>query len=83
MRATRIVPRRVLVRVHVLVRVLVLAVLLAGCAHVHPWDRETLAAPGMQAPPFAPIARETAHVVSVREASRGGSGAVGGGCGCN
>lgn len=60
-----------------------LTLALGGCAHVHPWERETLAAPGMQAPPCAPVARESEHVIAVREASRGGTGSVGGGCGCN
>ncbi len=61
----------------------VLALGLGGCVHVRPWEREIIATPGMQTPALAPVARETAHVFSVREASRGGASAVGGGCGCN
>jgi len=61
------------------------ATLLGGCAHLgaEPWEREVLAAPGMAVDP-APV--ETAlneHIQFSREASSGGIGTAGGGCGCN
>ncbi len=52
-------------------------------AGVQPWQRDLLAAPGMEIDPD-PI--ETAldeHIYFSKEASSGGLGAAGGGCGCN
>ena len=59
--------------------------LLAGCGRyaVRPDEKEYLADRIMQ-PDYDPI--ETAldqHVLTNREGSAGGSGAAGGGCGCN
>ena len=63
---------------------LALVASVAGCATVRPWQRETLAARAMQSPPCAGLVRrEALHITAVREASRGGYGVVGGGCGCN
>jgi hypothetical protein len=60
---------------------------LAGCATPTPWvkpyEREHLADPIMS---FArdPISSSyLEHVLETREGSRGATGAVGGGCGCN
>ena len=67
-------------------RLLVLAAValgLGGCAHVSPYERETLAAPEMQEPPRPLVHRARLHAQAVREGSRGGDGVVGGGCGCN
>jgi hypothetical protein len=54
----------------------------AGCVTVKPYERELLAQPGMS---FVPDSRnETVqHALESREASFGGYGASGGGCGCN
>ena len=59
------------------------AVALAGCARVEPWDRDVLARPDMQivADPVESAADE--HIYFSKEASSGGQGFGGGGCGCN
>jgi hypothetical protein len=66
---------------------LALVVALAGCSPIQPWvkpyEREHLADNIMS---FDRIPVATAymdHVFEVRNASRGATGAVGGGCGCN
>ncbi len=66
----------------------VLAGLLAGCSSaptpwVKPYEREHFADPVMAAnrDPVSSIYFE--HVWESREGSRGATGAVGGGCGCN
>jgi Domain of unknown function (DUF4266) len=60
---------------------LVLGLPLVACVSVKPWERELLAQPGMT---FDPNGSETAqHMLESREASFGGYGSVGGGCGCN
>jgi hypothetical protein len=57
---------------------------LAGCTNtVQPWERGTLAKPEMA---FDPNTSELAirnHTFSAKEASTGGYGVSGGGCGCN
>ena len=60
-----------------------LAVLLGACAPVQPWQRGHLAQPGMaldQDPMLAAISR---HTYESKEASSGGVGPAGGGCGCH
>ena len=56
---------------------------LAGCAAVEPWDRDVLARPDMQivSDPSETAADE--HIYFSKEASSGGQGFGGGGCGCN
>ncbi|MCC7536190.1 MAG: DUF4266 domain-containing protein [Deltaproteobacteria bacterium] len=66
-----------------LVAVALAALVLPACVRVRPWERETLATRGMQQPPSAAVHKANMHVLAVRESSRGGDGAVGGGCGCN
>lgn len=53
-----------------------------GCVAVRPYERELLAQPGMSFALTADDAIEQ-HMLEAREASFGGYGAVGGGCGCN
>ncbi len=56
---------------------------LAGCVHVRPRERETLAKRKMK---FAPDPGEDEldlHMQESREGSSGGYGSSGGGCGCN
>mgnify|MGYP001562791751 CR=1 FL=1 len=63
-----------------------LALLFTGCAtleRVQPWEREVLADPIMQLEPDPLEASLDEHIFGTREGSSGGSGAVGGGCGCN
>ncbi len=56
---------------------------LAGCVTVEPWDRDVLARPDMQivSDPLEAAADE--HIYFSKEASSGGQGFGGGGCGCN
>ncbi len=61
----------------------VLALSASACiAPVKPYERELLAQPGMA---FQADAHATSdqHMLESREASFGGYGASGGGCGCN
>jgi hypothetical protein len=55
--------------------------LLAGCRTVRPYERGHLAHPTMVLDTAQGPAEE--HMRSVHEGSTGGSGAAGGGCGCN
>jgi hypothetical protein len=56
---------------------------LAGCAGVQPWERDVLARPEM-ALDNAPLEAATDdHIYFSKEASSGGRGFGGGGCGCN
>jgi len=68
-------------------RLLWLALLLtfvgAGCAHVNPWERETLARIQRTNDSGAATRRYDAHFWNVRGAMAGGTGEPGGGCGCN
>ncbi|HEB81971.1 MAG TPA: DUF4266 domain-containing protein [Gammaproteobacteria bacterium] len=58
---------------------------LGGCSSmgVKPWERDLLAKPEMQPVPnyFENFYDE--HIYFSKEASRGGQGVGGGGCGCN
>lgn len=65
-----------------LVGLLVVAT-LCGCETVQPWERGTLAKPEMQWQPNRMEAQLRAQVYASKEASSGGAGAAGGGCGCN
>ncbi len=55
--------------------------LVAGCRHVHPWERGVLAHPSMTTAGAPPPSEE--HVYSVQEGATGGGGAAESGCGCN
>jgi len=65
----------------------VLAAALAGCTAPQPWvkpyEREHFADPIMSfnRDPVSSVYLD--HVLESREGSRGATGAVGGGCGCN
>ena len=62
---------------------LVAAGTLAGCSHVKPWQREHMARIEQQLGETGANREYEEHMWSVREAAAGGSGRVGGGCGCN
>lgn len=64
-------------------RLLLTAVLLlaGGCATVKPWERDLHAREDMQ--PDALDAAIDDHIYFSKEASSGGRGFGGGGCGCN
>jgi len=63
------------------------AVLLGGCAPIHPWvkpyEREHLADPIMSFDRNPISTTYLDHAFEVREGARGATGSVGGGCGCN
>ena len=60
-----------------------LAALFAGCTTVHPWERATLADYTMR-PDRDPLHNTMfEHIYFSREASSGGRGVGGSGCGCN
>ena len=65
------------------VLLLLAALLLAACETVQPWERGTLAREDMQWQPDVMEDRLRNHIQYSKEASSGGSGAAGGGCGCN
>ena len=62
---------------------LILAVALCGCETVQPWERGILAKDEMQWQPNVMEAQLRSQIYASKEASSGGSGAAGGGCGCN
>ena len=61
------------------------ATLLGGCAatRVQPWDRDLLSESKMQFTPSPVEGEIDQHIYFSKEASTGGSGVGGGGCGCN
>ncbi len=58
---------------------------MAGCANmgVKPWERDLLAEPGMEVDPDVVVTALDEHIYFSKEASTGGLGTAGGGCGCN
>ena len=56
---------------------------LASCAQVQPWERDVLARPDMSLDNAALDAAIDDHIYFSKEASSGGRGFGGGGCGCN
>lgn len=56
---------------------------LVSCSPVHPWEKGNLAKPSMSFEPDPLEAREKQHIYFSKEASSGGYGIGGGGCGCN
>ncbi len=68
------------------VSIIILTSLFWGCSikEVKPWEKDTLAKPIMQFEGLhAEVKKFESHVYFSKEASRGGSGISGGGCGCN
>ncbi len=64
-----------------------IAIALAGCSPIQPWvkpyQREHLADPILSFDAHPASSAYLDHVYAVRQAARGGTGAEGGGCGCN
>ena len=56
---------------------------LWGCETVQPWERGTLAKREMQWQPDGREISLQAQINASKEATSGGMGAAGGGCGCN
>lgn len=59
--------------------------LLGGCSlqPVQPWERDALAQRKLQLDPYPVDSYLDEHIYFSKEASRGGAGVGGGGCGCN
>jgi Domain of unknown function (DUF4266) len=55
----------------------------SGCANVKPWDRDVLARDSMQIVSDPVDQSIDDHIYFSKEASSGGQGFGGGGCGCN
>lgn len=77
--------RAVLVRAGLALAALLAAAALTGCASlgVQPWERDLLAKPGMQLDNDPLRLALDEHIYFSKEASTGGAGFGGGGCGCN
>lgn len=58
-------------------------VALSGCSSVQPWERDVLARPEMSLDANPLDAAIDDHIYFSKEASSGGRGFGGGGCGCN
>jgi len=75
--------------VHRLIRLALTStlLLLSACSGIQPWvkpyERDRLADPIMLWDRDATSSAFLDHVYESREGSRGGTGAAGGGCGCN
>lgn len=61
------------------------ALAVSGCSHlgVEPWERDVLARPEMRLDADAVSRALDDHIYFSKEASSGGRGFGGGGCGCN
>jgi len=57
--------------------------LLSACTTVQPWDKDLLAKPSMALVPSEIDNALDEHIYFSKEASMGGQGVGGGGCGCN
>jgi hypothetical protein len=68
----------------VIVFCLLTAYLMLGCStHISPWERGNLAKEHMAITTDPARSGLRDHVFTSKEASQGGYGAAGGGCGCN
>lgn len=66
--------------------IIIVALLFSGCSikEVKPWQKGTLAKETMQfSGGNGSLRKFTNHIYFSKEASKGGSGVAGGGCGCN
>ena len=63
--------------------VILLALALAGCASVAPYQRGYLARPGMSFEESAAMAKTMEKVFVAKEAASGSASVGGSGCGCN
>ncbi len=57
--------------------------LLSACTTVQPWEKDLLAKPSMALVPDQHESFLDEHIYFSKEASTGGQGVGGGGCGCN
>jgi len=67
------------------VTILLAAALLSGCAVLNPrpWEKDLMARREMQPDTHPLLTAAEEHIYFSREASSGGRGFAGGGCGCN
>jgi len=65
------------------VQLFVVLFALSGCTAVQPWERDVLARPEMSLDANPHDAAIDDHIYFSKEASSGGRGFAGGGCGCN
>lgn len=70
-------------RISVAIFVILNAAFFTGCATVEPWEKGTLADYTMMSDRDELSSVMTSHIQFSREASTGGEGVGGGGCGCN
>ncbi len=70
-------------RTRALLSMVLVTLFVASCATVKPQHRSVLADPIMQFEGDPQAAAQFRHAVENREASYGGGGVSGGGCGCN
>ena len=68
-----------------LLSAVLITVILTGCSMqpVQPWERDMLAQRKMHLDPYPNDTALDEHIYFSKEASRGGAGLGGGGCGCN
>lgn len=62
--------------------ILAFALLVAGCAHVEPWQKSELGQPYMQPRSMQWGDAFRTHAIITVEQAEGGDGLAGGGCGC-
>lgn len=67
----------------ILMVLLAIAALSAGCVPVSPWQKEKLALGHMAFEPDPLEAKSKQHTYYSKEGTSGGYGVGGGGCGCN
>ena len=60
-----------------------ISMLLISCTTVQPWEKDLLAKPSMALVPSKMDNALDEHIYFSKEASLGGQGVGGGGCGCN
>ena len=70
-------------RSSLIVGLVLIAIAASGCARVKPWERDQLARRDMGWEPDGLEAAREGHIYFSKEASSGGRGFGGGGCGCN
>ena len=77
--------KKMIKRKLILIGIGVATLLLSGCSTmgVEPWERDLLAQQGMELNPSPIDAALDDHIYFSKEASSGGRGFGGGGCGCN
>jgi len=74
---------KTLLRFFLLLSLLAMAAFGGGCATVHSWERAALADYSMRPDRNPLMTAMSEHIYFSREASSGGCGVGGSGCGCN